>query len=152
MGSDEGFDLVPALSNSAADQALWDKFLADVRKQYQNDPNMIEDATDRCIFFDKAECPQLEYEGYRFRRFSSDIVRKSSEGVAQYLEGVMRIAELHFGWERVKYWEEFCGPESVYTWDEVYANRLYRKSTAVELVKVEAQPLRRSKRLAERYA
>lgn len=86
MGADEGFDLVPALNSSPADQKLWDSFLEKIRKKYKGDPNVVDNAEERCIEFRQSEWPMLEYEGYRFRRFSSKVTGYYIGSVERYLE------------------------------------------------------------------
>ena len=113
MGIDQGFDMVPRLSNEAVDMQKWQSFIQMIKDYYEDDelvhikPNYIE--------FKAGEHPRLPFEGYKLLRFSS----KVCQGVVDYIVTVTKIACAVFG-SRVYRWYEGCDKWGFYSWSAVH--------------------------------
>ncbi|KAK4692657.1 hypothetical protein P7C71_g4588, partial [Lecanoromycetidae sp. Uapishka_2] len=119
MGIDAGFDMVPCLSNVAADKQNWDSFIKVIKSHYQDDelveikPNYLE--------FKAGEHPLLPFEGHKFLRFSSKISGGHPEGIEQYIDTVTRVAQDSFG-SRIRCWNEAFDGWGFYDWQEVHTS------------------------------
>jgi len=117
MGFDAGFDMVPRLSEEAADKQNWQSFINVIKEQYQND-DLVE-ITPLYIEFKAGEHPRLPFEGHKFLRFSSKISGSHAKGVENYINTVTQAARAYFG-SRVQYWNETGDKRGFYNWHEVH--------------------------------
>lgn len=120
MGVNQGFDIIPRLRDNPEDNAIWARFLEDVLKEYCLDSKLLNDPSRPFIMFNIGEGPQLERDAWRFRRFSSKIVRKD---MGDYLDSVTRIAQRHLGGRVYAWSESFDYAWPYYDWREIYALR-----------------------------
>lgn len=116
MGLEAGFDLSPPLENTEADNKRWNAFLSEIRRAcVYHRFRMKEHA--RGIWFHVGECPFLPNRGYLFRRFSSEVSR---DNIADdVIFWVLKIAERHFGVQRIHYWLDSAGKPGPHDWLEV---------------------------------
>ena len=120
MGVDEGFDMVPRLSQGGADSHKWEVFINTIKDHYEKDDQVEIQAN--CIVFKAGEYPALPFEGHKFLRFSSALKGREVPDVGTYIGTVTRAAREIFG-SRVKYWTEAADQLGFYNWTEVHEAR-----------------------------
>ncbi|CAJ2507326.1 Uu.00g085120.m01.CDS01, partial [Anthostomella pinea] len=105
IGINAGFDMVPRLSQSVEEKALWEKFIHSTQTHF-NDDAQVENKP-YWIEFKLDDHRKLPFEGHKFLRFSSKIQRANGETTEmdKYVNAVTRIAQGIFG-HRAQYWNE----------------------------------------------
>ncbi len=115
MGIDAGFDMVPRLTEGAADKNNWASFIKAVKEYFKEDDQVEFKAN--YIEFKIGEHPQLPLEGHKFLRFSSKVSGSHAKGVQNYINVVIQIATEHFA-SQVRYWYDAI-EAGFYSWFEV---------------------------------
>lgn len=110
-----GFDLYPPLS-SDVEQAQWQHFLQDVRREYRR-ADYLTELSDGGLQFEVGNHPLLPYAGRHFRRFGSQLLRADSELTSELVLHLGDIAREHFE-SRIHYWRDDLMDE-IYTHEEV---------------------------------
>lgn len=142
MGVDEGFDMVPRLSQGGPDSRKWEAFINTIKSYYVDDDQVEVRAS--CIVFKVGEWPALPFQGHQFLRFSSKVTGGEHEvpGVSTYIRAVTRAARKIFG-ARVVFWSEFADQLGFYDWRAVHeARRSYDEVRPTRLLSSLFYPLK----------